>query len=96
MIPIIKPWLGEEEAQAAREAILSGWVAQGPRVRQFEDAIAARVDANAAIAVSSCTTGLHLSLIGAGVGAGDDDKLINGQSQTSSRGRDGSTEWNTE
>ncbi len=72
MIPIIKPWLGEDEAAAAREAILSGWVAQGPRVKQFEDAVAARVGATAGLAVSSCTTGLHLALIGAGVGPGDE------------------------
>jgi len=72
MIPIIKPWLGEEEAAAARDAILSGWVAQGPRVGQFEKAVAARVGATEGIAVSSCTTGLHLALIGAGVQSGDD------------------------
>ncbi|MCO4762734.1 MAG: DegT/DnrJ/EryC1/StrS family aminotransferase [Myxococcales bacterium] len=72
MIPIIKPWLGEEEAAAAREAILSGWVAQGPRVGRFEEAVAQRVGATAGLAVTSCTTGLHLALIGAGVGPGDE------------------------
>lgn len=72
MIPIIKPWLGEEEAAAARECILSGWVAQGPRVAQFEQAVARRVGANEAIALSSATAGLHLALIGAGVGPGDE------------------------
>lgn len=72
MIPIIKPWLGEEEADAARDAILSGWVAQGPRVGQFERAVCDRVGATEGLAVSSCTTGLHLALIGADVGPGDD------------------------
>ncbi|HAN31356.1 MAG TPA: glutamine--scyllo-inositol aminotransferase [Myxococcales bacterium] len=72
MIPIIKPWLGEQEAEAARDAILSGWVAQGPRVGQFERAVCDRVGATEGLAVSSCTTGLHLALIGAEVGPGDD------------------------
>lgn len=72
MIPIIKPWLGEAEADAARAAILSGWVAQGPRVASFEAAVAARVGANAGVAVSSATAGLHLALVAAGVQPGDE------------------------
>ena len=72
MIPIIKPFLGQEEADAAAEAVLSGWVSQGPRVRQFEQQMAERTGAAAGIAVSSCTTGLHLALVGAGVVAGDE------------------------
>jgi len=54
-IPVMIPWLGEEEAQAAAAAVLSGWVAQGPRVAEFEAAFAERVGAAHAIAVSSCT-----------------------------------------
>jgi len=72
MIPIIKPFLGQDEADAAAEAVLSGWVAQGPRVRLFEQAMADYVGAASGIAVSSATTGLHLALIGCGVGRGDD------------------------
>ena len=71
-IPVMKPWLGDAEAAAAAEAVRSGWVAQGPRVAAFEVAVAARVGARHAIAVSSCTTGLHLALIAAGVGPGDE------------------------
>jgi perosamine synthetase len=72
MIPISKPSLGEEEAAAAREAILSGWVTQGPRVAAFEEEFAAYVGAGFACAVSSCTTALHLVLHALGVGPGDE------------------------
>jgi len=71
-IPVMKPWLGDAEATAAAEAVRSGWVAQGPRVAAFEAAVAARVGARHAVAVSSCTTGLHLALVAAGVGPGDE------------------------
>ncbi|OIV38895.1 glutamine--scyllo-inositol aminotransferase [Mangrovactinospora gilvigrisea] len=66
------PWLGEEEAQAAAEAVRSGWVAQGPRVAEFERCFAAAVGAPHGVAVSSGTTALHLALLGAGVGPGDE------------------------
>jgi dTDP-4-amino-4,6-dideoxygalactose transaminase len=72
MIPISRPSLGEEEAAAAREAILSGWVTQGPQVAAFEEEFAAYVGARFACAVSSCTTALHLALHALGVGPGDE------------------------
>ncbi|MGW1589878.1 DegT/DnrJ/EryC1/StrS family aminotransferase [Streptomyces sp. NPDC002386] len=71
-VPVMIPWLGEEEARAASEAVLSGWVAQGPRVAAFERAFAERVGAEHAVAVSSCTTALHLSLVALGLGPGDE------------------------
>lgn len=70
-IPVAKPLLGEEEVHAAGEAIRSGWVTQGPRVREFEARFAEEVNAPHAVAVSSCTTGLHLALLEAGVKPGD-------------------------
>lgn len=72
MIPVIKPVLGEEEARAAAEAVRSGWVAQGPRVAEFERAFAGRMAAAHGVATSSCTTALHLALLLAGVEPGDD------------------------
>lgn len=70
-IPIALPWFGEEEAQAARQAILSGWVTQGPRVGAFEKAFAEYVGARYACAVSSCTAALHVALCAVGVRPGD-------------------------
>ena len=72
MIPVMRPWLGEEEAAAAAAAVSSGWVAQGPRVAEFEDAFAEAIGAGHAVAVSSCTAALHLALVVAGIGPGDE------------------------
>lgn len=71
-IPVAKPFLDEEEAEAARRVILSGWVTQGPEVAAFEREFAEFVGAPHACAVSNCTTALHLALKAVGVGAGDE------------------------
>ena len=71
-INVMQPWLGEEEVAAVTDVIRSGWVAQGPRVAAFEQAFAARMQSSHAVAVSSCTTALHLALVVAAVGPGDD------------------------
>jgi dTDP-4-amino-4,6-dideoxygalactose transaminase len=71
-IPVMRPMLGEEEAEAAAEAVRSGWVAQGPRVAEFERRFAAATGAAHAVALSNCTTALHLALVVAGVGPGDE------------------------
>jgi perosamine synthetase len=72
LIPVARPWLDERDADAARRAILSGWVTQGPEVAAFEREFAVAVGAPHACAVSSCTTALHLALLALGVGAGDE------------------------
>jgi dTDP-4-amino-4,6-dideoxygalactose transaminase len=72
MIPIAKPYLTESEAKAAHDTILTGWITQGPRVAEFEQHFAAYTGAKYAVAVSNCTTALHLAMIVAGIGQGDE------------------------
>lgn len=69
---VMKPWFGEDEIAAVTEVIESGWVAQGPRVAQFEEEFAEAMGAGHAVATSNCTTALHLALVAAGIGPGDD------------------------
>ncbi|MEO7145551.1 MAG: DegT/DnrJ/EryC1/StrS family aminotransferase [Bryobacteraceae bacterium] len=71
-IPIARPSFGPEEEQAVLEVLRSGWVSQGPRVAEFERQFAEYVGAPYAVAVSSCTTALHLALLAAGVKPGDE------------------------
>jgi perosamine synthetase len=72
MIPVMRPWLGAEEAKAAAAAVSSGWVAQGPRVAEFEEAFAAAIGTGHAVAVSSATAALHLALVVCGIDPGDE------------------------
>jgi perosamine synthetase len=72
VIPIALPLLANEEADAARAAVLSGWVSQGPQVAAFEKEFAALVGAPYACAVSNCTTALHLALTALDIGPGDE------------------------
>src|ERR1044071_7062865 len=71
-IPVMKPWLGEEEAQAAADAVRSGWVAQGPRGAEFEQRVARAGRAAHPGPGPSCPTALHLCLHLLGVGPGDE------------------------
>jgi perosamine synthetase len=71
-IPITKPLFGEEEKKAILESLESGWVVQGPKVAEFEALFAEFTGSKYAVATTSCTTALHLSLIALGVGSGDE------------------------
>lgn len=72
MIPITKPFFDEREEQAVREVLRSGWVVQGPKVREFEARISEFTRSQFALATTSCTTALHLSVLALGVGPGDE------------------------
>lgn len=71
MIPITKPWLGQEERQAVASVLDSGWLMQGARVAEFEQVVAKACSAAHAVACSSGTTALHLALMALGIGPGD-------------------------
>jgi dTDP-4-amino-4,6-dideoxygalactose transaminase len=72
MIPVARPFVGAEEEEAVLQVLRSGWLSQGQRVAQFEREFAEYVGAKYAVAVSSCTTALHLGFIAAGIGPGDE------------------------
>lgn len=72
MINIAKPLMGSEEKQAVLEVLESGMLAQGPRVKAFEEAFAEMCGVSCAVATSSGTTALHLALLSQGIGPGDE------------------------
>lgn len=71
-IAIATPSLGEDEWRALREPLMSGWVTQGPKVAEFEALFAQLHQVDHAIAVTSCTTALHLILAALNIGHGDE------------------------
>jgi dTDP-4-amino-4,6-dideoxygalactose transaminase len=71
-IPFSAPSIGDGEVDAVVSVLESGWLTTGPRVRELEAAMAAYTGARFAIALNSCTAALHLSLLAAGVGPGDE------------------------
>lgn len=72
MISIAQPMIGEEEKQAVLEVLESGMLAQGPRVRAFEEAFAQMCGVEHAVATSSGTTALHVALLAHQIGPGDE------------------------
>ena len=71
MLRLALPSIDEREQAAVAEVLRSGFLVQGPRVRAFEALVAARTGARHAVAVSNCTSALHLSLVALGIGPGD-------------------------
>ena len=71
-IPISKPYFNKNEEKALSDVIKSGWVMQGPMVSEFEEKFAQYVGTKYAVAVSSGTAALHLSLLALGIGEGDE------------------------
>jgi dTDP-4-amino-4,6-dideoxygalactose transaminase len=72
MISVARPFIGVEEEQAVIEALRSGWITQGSRVAAFEQGFSDYIGCDHAVAVSSCTTALHLAMIASNIGPGDE------------------------
>lgn len=71
-VPIAVPSLTNEEWEAVKEPILSGWLTQGPKVAEFEKMFSSLHDVSHSLATTSCTTALHLALEAMGIGPGDE------------------------
>jgi perosamine synthetase len=71
-IPVTKPYFTQEEKDMIAEALDSGWVAQGPRVAEFEKKVAAHEGIAEGVATTSCTTALHLAMTAQGMQSGMD------------------------
>lgn len=71
-LPYNLPDIGQDEIDAVVETLRSGWLAPGPRTLAFEQAFAERLGVRHAVAVNSCTAGMHLALLACGVGPGDE------------------------
>ncbi|MEN6291420.1 MAG: DegT/DnrJ/EryC1/StrS family aminotransferase [Methanobacterium sp.] len=72
MIPIAKPFIGDEEIKEVEAVLRSGFIAQGPKVAEFEENFAEYIGTRHAVATSSGTTALHVALLCAGIGKGDE------------------------
>ena len=71
-IPLLRPHFDDDEIEEVKKVLDSGWVSQGPKVKEFEQNAAEFLNIDHAIAVTNCTAALHLSLLAAGVGPGDE------------------------
>ena len=72
MIPYGKQYIDEEDIKEVLSALHSDWITQGPRVKEFEDALRAFTGAEYAVAVSSGTAALHIAVLSAGISEGDE------------------------
>jgi len=71
LIPLCKPMLGIDEIEEIVEVLESGWVSKGPKAAEFEDVIEEYLDVNHAVAVTNCTSALHLALLALDISWGD-------------------------
>src|SRR5436309_517448 len=71
-IPITKPFFGAAELEAVQKPLQTGWVVQGPFVKDFEDRFSAFTAAAHSVATSSCTTALHIAMAALGLKPGDE------------------------
>ncbi len=71
-LPYALPSIGDEEIAEVADSLRSGWITTGPKVKRFESDFAEYIGAKHAIAVNSCTAGLHIALTALGIGPGDE------------------------
>jgi len=71
-VPFCRPDITQAEIDEVVDTLRSGWITTGPRSKRLEERFAQRIGASHAVAVSSCTAGLHVALVAAGVGPGDE------------------------
>ncbi|WP_333853191.1 UDP-4-amino-4-deoxy-L-arabinose aminotransferase [Leclercia sp.] len=71
-LPFSRPSMGAEELAALQEVLASGWITTGPKNQALEEAFCALTGNRHAIAVSSATGGMHVTLMALGIGAGDE------------------------
>src|SRR5262245_31387266 len=71
-LPFALPSIGDEEIAEVVDSLRSGWLTTGPKVKRFETDFTQFTGASHAIAVNSCTAGLHIVLASLGVGPGDE------------------------
>jgi len=71
-IPFHRPTIGDEEIAEVVDTLRSGWLTTGPKTAQFEREFGSYVGSPFALAVNSCTAGLHLALTALGIGSGDE------------------------
>lgn len=71
-VPIARASLTDHEINSVLEPLRAGWLVQGPKVQEFEDSWSRFTKAPYSIAVTSCTSALHLSLLALGIGPGDE------------------------
>jgi len=71
-VPLLRPYFDSEELEEIKKVLDSGWVSQGPKVKEFEKEITKYLGVKHAIAVTNCTSALHLSLLSIGIKNGDE------------------------
>lgn len=71
-MPFSPPYISREEIDEVVDTLSSDWITTGPKTRNFETEFAAFLGAESALALNSCTAGLHLALVVLGIGGGDE------------------------
>lgn len=71
-LPFYQPVIGDEEIGEVADTLRSSWITTGPKTKRFEQEFAAYLGAPGALALNSCTAGLHTALVTLGIGPGDE------------------------